>query len=195
MKTIIIKLALGIAIACCLHTPLQGKTDSAPIAVNAPANSTARMVIIAMPRFPGGDISFFTDFLKGHLHYPKAAVKKKIGGDVYVRFVVDSSGYATEPEILQSPHPMLSDAVMRIFSVMPKWSPGFKEGKYIPYEFTLHIRFSPQNYKNRRKHPLTNNSEDRLILIKRGIGAIFQNCIPVDGSDTHTTTRQRKDIH
>ena len=53
-----------------------------------------------------------------------------------------------------------------------------------------------RRYKeNRRKHPLTNNSEDRLILIKRGIGAIFQNCIPVDGSDTHATTRQRKDIN
>lgn len=77
-----LKRLLAIAIACCLYTPMQGKPDSAPIAVNAPANSTSRMVIIAMPRFPGGDVSFFTDFLKEHLHYPKAAVKKKIGGDV-----------------------------------------------------------------------------------------------------------------
>lgn len=96
-----------------------------------------------MPTFMGGDLLTFRNWVMQNVRYPAEALEKKIEGNVIVHFVVNREGYiaADEVKVLQSDHQLLSEEVIRMMSLSPRWSPGIQMGKTVSVAFTLPISF------------------------------------------------------
>lgn len=105
------------------------------------------------PQFPGGDAALF-EWLRKHLKYPQKCQEMGIKGTVITRFVLEKDGSIGEIEIVQSPHPDLSQEAVRVIKAMPKWTPAMVDGKPVRARFNLPITFrlndSPKGKK--RKH-------------------------------------------
>ncbi len=96
-----------------------------------------------MPTFMGGDLLTFRNWVMQNVRYPAEALERKIEGNVIVQFVVNREGYiaADGVKVLQSDHQLLSEEVMRVMSLSPRWSPGIQAGKTVSVAFTLPISF------------------------------------------------------
>jgi TonB family protein len=80
-------------------------------------------------------------FLSEAIRYPRKARKDKIEGRVIVKFVVNTSGTITNPEIISSPSDLLSAEALRVVKSMPPWQPGKHDGKPVKVFYTLPINF------------------------------------------------------
>lgn len=96
-----------------------------------------------MPTFMGGDLLTFRNWVMQNVRYPAEALERRIEGNVIVQFAVNREGYieADEVKVLQSDHQLLSEEVMRVMSLSPRWSPGIQAGKTVSVAFTLPISF------------------------------------------------------
>ena len=68
-------------------------------------------------------------------------MKKKIGGRVFVFFIVNEDGSTSEIKIIKSPHPSLAKEAERVVKMMPKWKPATFGGEPIRFRFLLPINF------------------------------------------------------
>jgi protein TonB len=80
-----------------------------------------------------------------NMKYPKAAAKKNIQGDVVVEFVIDENGELGSINVLKTPDPLLSDAVVAVLKKSPKWKPAEQRGKRVKMKFVLPASFKVQN--------------------------------------------------
>lgn len=96
-----------------------------------------------MPTFMGGDLLTFRNWVMQNVRYPAEALERRIEGNVIVKFVVNREGYiaADGVKVLQSDHQLLSEEVIRMMSLSPRWSPGIQAGKTVSVAFTLPISF------------------------------------------------------
>ncbi len=94
-----------------------------------------------LPEFPGG-IDALVGWLSEHISYPEAAVKAGEEGRVVVRFIVDTSGRISEPEIMRSVSPSLDAEAIRVVKEMPAWRPGMEDGKPVACKYVLPLQFS-----------------------------------------------------
>lgn len=102
----------------------------------------ATMAIIERaPQFPGGKEALF-DFISRKVKYPSVLIKEGIIGKVIVRFVVTKEGKVTDPEIIQSIHPLLDAEAIRVVKLMPKWEPGKQNGEFVDVKFSLPFNFN-----------------------------------------------------
>jgi len=104
------------------------------------------------PKYPGG-IDGLINYLKENLKYPQIAVENKVSGKVLVGFVVDKQGNITKTEILNNIGSKcdskkcrkackeLEKEALRVVKGMPKWTPGFKDGKPVNVQYTLPVSF------------------------------------------------------
>ncbi len=97
-------------------------------------------IVEHLPEFPGGNDSI-PYFIARNVEYPQEAIEKNIQGRVIVRFVVDSMGNVTDPEIVRSVNPLLDSAAIAVVDDMPLWKPGEDNGKKVNVFFTLPITF------------------------------------------------------
>lgn len=81
-------------------------------------------------------------YLSQHIKYPKEAQEKGIQGKVYIQFVVSDKGEITNVTLKKSVHPLLDQEAIRVVKSMPKWTPGFFEGKAVNSIFSLPITFT-----------------------------------------------------
>jgi TonB family protein len=95
------------------------------------------------PVYQGGDEALIK-FIQDNLVYPKKAKKQKIGGEVWVGFVVEKDGSLTNLTINKSVHHLLDKEALRIVKLMPKWIPQQRDWGdpisaqcQIPITFTL----------------------------------------------------------
>ena len=67
-----------------------------------------------------------------------------IQGNVYVRFVVEKDGSITQPEILKSVKDSknMDKEVLRVISIMPKWTPARHQEREVRAYMTLPFRFN-----------------------------------------------------
>ncbi len=93
-----------------------------------------------LPQFPGGDVALM-DFVTQNLVYPPQAVKDKVEGSVYVEFVVKADGKAEDAKVLRSLTPECDAEALRIVRLMPKWTPGYKDGEPVRTTFVLPVIF------------------------------------------------------
>ena len=113
---------------------------SQPPSANA-SDSTVNTMVESMPEFPGGEEAMIA-FLRKNIKYPNEARREKIGGVVYVVFVINSDGSIVDQSILKSPHQSLSDEALRVIGKMPAWKPGYQKGKAVRVKMNLPIRFT-----------------------------------------------------
>lgn len=93
-----------------------------------------------LPTFPGGTVAL-KKFLSRHIRYPKSAYKKDIEGTVYVRFVVETDGSVSSPEIVHGLDPDCDRETLRVIGKMPRWNPGRQNGSAAAVYYHLPVSF------------------------------------------------------
>lgn len=124
-------------------------------AINTPAPAPARTVTTSpqtladgetyvepdvMPQFPGG-MSALGRFISKNLNYPSVPRNQRIQGQVLLGFEIDIDGSITKLRVLRKIHPDLDAEALRVFKMLPKWTPGMKAGKPVKVGFTYPISF------------------------------------------------------
>ncbi len=90
--------------------------------------------------FPGGPRAFGS-FLQKNLRYPSAAQSYKVGGKVYVQFVVNTDGTAQDFQILKSVGFGCDEEAIRVLKSVPRWTPAKQSGRTVRSRFTQPITF------------------------------------------------------
>ena len=94
-----------------------------------------------MPEYPGGTIAL-NKHLKSNLKYPKDLVRNKISGKVFTSFIIKQDGSIVNIKVIRGVHEILDKEAIRVISLMPKWKPGYKDGKPIDVSFVIPVNYS-----------------------------------------------------
>ena len=94
-----------------------------------------------MPKFQGGDLITFRNWVQSKVRYPQIAQENNISGRVLVMFVVERDGSLTNIQVLQTPDSSLSDEAIRVLKTSPKWKPGKQRNQAVRVKYTLPIEF------------------------------------------------------
>lgn len=99
-----------------------------------------------MPQFPGGTNALI-EFINKNIKYPPKAVRKRIEGTVYVRFIINTMGEAVNFEIVNTKKLGygLEEAAIEVLKKMPKWSPGLINNKPVDVTMAIPITFKVKN--------------------------------------------------
>ena len=134
MKRLILMSLMAI---CCLTTVLAQKT----VVSQKDQKEEPFNVVEDMPAFPGG-MEAMIQFISSNIKYPADAKKQKVDGRVLVNFVVEKDGSITEVKVIKPAFPSLDAEAIRVVKAMPKWKPGYQNGKAVRVQFTMPINFS-----------------------------------------------------
>ncbi len=91
-----------------------------------------------MPEFPGGEKAL-QRFLLKNLRFEFDEMQPGSRVDIRCRFVVDKEGNVTGIEIIKSGTADFDKEVTRVMGKMPKWKPGFQNGRNVAVYFTIPI--------------------------------------------------------
>jgi protein TonB len=100
-------------------------------------------VVEQMPEFAGGEQNMMK-FLRENIKYPQMARESGIAGSVYVTFVVNKNGQISDVKILRGIGGGCDEEALRVVRAMPNWIPGKQNGKSVPVQFNLPIKFTLQ---------------------------------------------------
>jgi TonB family protein len=93
--------------------------------------------------FPGG-IAAWGRYLSATLKYPAAAQRAKMGGRVFVSFVVNTDGSVEDVQLLRGMGYGCDEEAIRVINAMPKWNPAIHRGEKVRSRFTQPITFALQ---------------------------------------------------
>lgn len=97
-----------------------------------------------LPEFIGGEKAL-KRFLRFNIKYPKQARYKEIEGQVFIRFIINSSGRVSDIQIANKVNPILEEEAVRVISKMDgKWKPGLQENKPVDVRYMMPINFKLQ---------------------------------------------------
>ncbi|MCK4748441.1 MAG: energy transducer TonB, partial [Bacteroidales bacterium] len=81
-------------------------------------------------------------YIYSNLEYPEALKKKGISGEVYVQFLVSTSGKIEEIQVARSTHKEFESPALEAFKDMPDWIPGMQRRKPVKVRVVIPVRFS-----------------------------------------------------
>lgn len=116
----------------------------APVSLQAEEEATEEEVFVIvedMPKFKGGDINRFREWVQKRVRYPEIASENGIQGRVYVTFVVETSGLVSSVSITRSVDALLDDAAKEAVEASPKWEPGMQRGRPVRVRYSIPIIF------------------------------------------------------
>jgi len=96
-----------------------------------------------MPEFYGG-ISALNEFVHSSIRFPDEndEVNDVILGSVIVSFTIDELGNIGNPHIEMGMGKYCNEESIRIINTMPKWNPGYFDGKPVRFKIYYPINFS-----------------------------------------------------
>ena len=92
------------------------------------------------PEFPGG-IEKFYEIVKSHIKYPEQMRESKIEGKAFVEFVVEKDGSVTNFKTIRDPGYGSQEEAQRVIALLPKWSPGYQNGRPVSVRYQMPITF------------------------------------------------------
>jgi len=92
------------------------------------------------PEFPGGD-SELLNYISNNLKYPESAKENGFSGKVSVQFTITEKGEITDVKVIRGICPELDEEAVRLVKAMPKWKPGYINGKATPSSYMIPINF------------------------------------------------------
>lgn len=95
----------------------------------------------AMPRYMGGDLGTFRNWVMNYVTYPQEMLNLRIEGRVLVAFVIGKDGRIEEIEIIDSPNDKFSEEVVKVLKRSKKWTPGSNAGLPARVRFTMPVDF------------------------------------------------------
>lgn len=99
------------------------------------------LIVEQMPRFEGGDLNKFRQWVQMRVPYPKELQEAGIGGRVVVSFTVEKDGSVSDVQTRRTPDSRLSDRVVKLVKQSPKWEPGKQRGQAVRVSYTIPIEF------------------------------------------------------
>jgi protein TonB len=113
--------------------------------VNYNAQTEEIFTTVEQPAEFKGGISELSKYLGSEIKYPAMAKDKKIGGKVFIKFIVDKDGAIKDPVILKGAEncPECDKEALRVISSMPNWIPAKQSGRAVSCYFNLPIKFDP----------------------------------------------------
>ncbi|MBT3244699.1 MAG: energy transducer TonB [Bacteroidetes bacterium] len=99
------------------------------------------VIVQDMPKFQGGGLDKFRNWVQSSIEYPKIAMENGISGTVYANFIVNQNGELVKLIIVRSVESSLDNEVIRTMSSSPKWEPGRQRGKPVNVRMTIPIKF------------------------------------------------------
>lgn len=93
-----------------------------------------------MPEYPGGQMALLK-FLANNVKYPISAQENGIFGRVFVSFVIDRTGEITNVRVARPVNPDLDKEAIRVVKSMPRWTPGYQQGRPVNVSYTVPINF------------------------------------------------------
>ncbi|MCC6753430.1 MAG: energy transducer TonB [Saprospiraceae bacterium] len=81
------------------------------------------------------------DLLYNNIHYPAEAKKQRIQGVVYAKYVVRQDGSVGNARIDRGIGGGCDEEVLRFISLLPRYTPGYQDGKAVPVQMTLPVKF------------------------------------------------------
>ena len=79
-------------------------------------------------------------FIKANFHIPDSVITDSLSATVMLKISIDKTGNLTSISVLKGVNKSIDNELIRVFSIMPKWIPGVKEGKKISETFALPVR-------------------------------------------------------
>ncbi len=98
-------------------------------------------IVEDMPKFQGGELSEFRNYIQGSINYPPIAMENGISGIVYVNFVVNKKGQIAQINVVRGIDPSLDNEVLRALKAAPKWTPGMQRGKPVNVSMSMPVKF------------------------------------------------------
>ena len=93
------------------------------------------------PEFRGETWAFY---ISHNLKYPESALKDKIGGKVYVSFIIEKNGEISHVQVEQGLGYGLDEEALRIIKNSPRWKPGYRAKKQpVRVSCIMPISFNP----------------------------------------------------
>ncbi|MFN8431820.1 MAG: energy transducer TonB [Spirosomataceae bacterium] len=102
------------------------------------------------PEFPGGPAAMYK-YLGMSIVYPKEAQKANISGRVFVRFIVRKDGTIDNVEVLKGIGFGCDAEAARVIKAMPKWTPGYQNGKAVNVYYNMPIVYKLDNGRKTSK--------------------------------------------
>jgi protein TonB len=108
------------------------------------ANDTGKIysTVEQNPEYPGGDAALMK-FLTKNIQYPILASNDDFCGKILIRFVIDTDGSVIKPQIIRSCGPTFDKELLRVIKFLPRFKPGYQNGKAVKVYFNLPIVFEP----------------------------------------------------
>ena len=102
------------------------------------------VIVEDMPKFKGGDINKFREWVQKRVRYPELAAENGIQGRVFITFVVETNGNVSNVTVSRSVDQLLDDAAKEAVMASPKWEPGMQRGRPVRVRYSIPIIFQLQ---------------------------------------------------
>jgi TonB family protein len=107
--------------------------------LHAQNNGKIYAVVKQMPQLMEGGLQ---SYIYHHTTYPAKAKEQKLEGNVVVGFVVEPSGQVSTVKVMKSVHALLDQEAVKIISALPRFTPGYHEGKPVRVQMYVPVKFS-----------------------------------------------------
>ena len=94
-----------------------------------------------MPKFKGGDINKFREWVQKKTKYPEEATINGIQGKVYVTFIVERDGTVSNGKVVKGVDPLINNEALKAVMSSPKWSPGKLRGESVRVSYIIMLNF------------------------------------------------------
>ena len=94
-----------------------------------------------IPRFKGGDINRFREWVQKKTRYPETATRNGIHGEVYITFIVENDGSVSNVKVAKGVDPLIDNEALRSVASSPKWSPGRQRGVPVRVAYIIMLNF------------------------------------------------------
>jgi len=107
---------------------------------NSQKEDSVFTVVEKMPLFNGGNEELYS-YLSKHIKYPDEAKLKGVQGTVFVTFIIERDGSVSHVKILRGIGSGCDEEAFRVVESMPKWTPGYQDGKPVRVSFNLPVKY------------------------------------------------------
>ena len=106
--------------------------------------SDVYLITEQMPEFPGGKDEMMK-FVQDNVVYPQQAKDAGVEGRVFVSFIVETDGSVSDVKVLHGIGHGCDEVAVEVVQSMPKWKPGFHNGKAVRVGYMLPLSFQLNN--------------------------------------------------
>ncbi len=97
-------------------------------------------LIDSYPMYPDGRKGI-KQLIIDNIHYPDKAKKKRIEGEVIIKFTVGIDGFISNYEVIKSVNKELDNEAIRVLKLMERWEPAYQKGRPVKFTLTQSIMF------------------------------------------------------